>query len=215
MKLENLYTMFSRVRKLCKKHNQKRTRILMLDESGVFMQRMTFRLNQCIVRNGTRGKTRSLTLRRISDHLIVMGVLSAPRHVSTPLVVLSGTKDEYRKRNNGKFETTVECLPEPTCCFMRPVAGIDIDRLYSWVLNHFETTAPFMLDRTKLLLVTDEYATHAFYNTISVFWDNGIIFVGLTAHNSNVTTIGSRSVHTSKRIITPFHESKFCSNKQR
>ena len=54
-----------------------------------------------------------------------MPIISAAEEILTSLVVLAKIEAKYRRRENGKYESPSDFLPQPNNLFMRPVAGFD------------------------------------------------------------------------------------------
>ncbi len=81
--------------------------------------------NSVLLKKEVRPNTRYLKFQGSIDHVTVMPVVSASGQVYTPVVILPGKKEKYRKRPDGRYETPQDFLPSPCYMYMREIAGMD------------------------------------------------------------------------------------------
>lgn len=86
-----------------------------------------------------------------------MTVISTAGQVLTPLLVLPRKEARCRKQSNGTYETCSDFPHQPNYRFIRPVAGVDTDILFSWSNSFVEETDFFHRNNKKILLILDGY----------------------------------------------------------
>lgn len=117
---ENTGKNFSRLESMMELHYVREpTRIFSKQESGFSICDMNCGRAEGLVKQGTRGKTKEPKFRGSWDHVTFMTGFSVAGQIMTLILVLPGIEAMYCKRENGKYETPAEYLPNPNYLHMK------------------------------------------------------------------------------------------------